>query len=189
MRILDQFWSSQAQVTKNHAQNGEWKYFRRQMEGKWTQPVLRTMLLLAAMVSCKIGLSAYAWADEHFCPVVVDFRGTNVLALASKHAFQCDAAKTLHLWSVGRHMTLNYAIDSHLQTYNIVDDDRGSFGTDLLLVHPQTRASVGLLPDFLSSFQTPEETSTNLLLLYGDLVRDVGVGHRFVKIDPLEDVT
>lgn len=66
MMILDQFWSSHSDITGNQSQRNEWRYSRHQMRDMWTRPVLETMLLLSALVSCKIAISAYDWADKHF---------------------------------------------------------------------------------------------------------------------------
>lgn len=92
-------------------------------------------------------------------------------------------------------MTPNYALNLEfnaardtIHTYNIVEKDDETFGTDLLLVDPETKTPVGVLPDFLTPFQTEEERRSRLSLLCGSLIKDMGVGELFVKAIPLKDV-
>jgi hypothetical protein len=79
-------------------------------------------------------------------------------------------------------------MDSQLQTHMVINDDNGPIGTDLLLVEPETRAPIGLLPDFLTPFHSLEETNERISFLYGDLVQDAGAGYKFVRVVSLRDI-
>jgi hypothetical protein len=189
MRILDQYWTSTTEITrKQDNYDDRLKYSWYRMNERWVQPLLKKMLLLAAMISCKIGVSAYEWTDKHFCPVIVKFRGTDVLAPVSKHACKSVMESPLKLWSVARHMTPCYATNFDMQRFNIVNEEMGAFGTDLLLVDPKTKTPVGVLPDFVTKFQTPEESRSRIRLLYGDLVQDLGTDISYIKATPPDDV-
>ncbi|KAJ9642873.1 hypothetical protein H2199_004394 [Coniosporium tulheliwenetii] len=117
-KILDHMWCGMEDITHNKAQASDWDCFKREMRGSWSEPLLRTILLLAAMVSCRIGLSAASWMRKRFIPVCVRYKKVIVLGLLAKHARDTNGLGVRRMYSVGQHPKGN------------------SFGKGLVLVDP-----------------------------------------------------
>jgi hypothetical protein len=112
-----------------------------------------TLILLAAMVSCGLGLSAYDWAAKTFVPVIADVgrsprnNGQRVLGLISRHVL--------------RH--------GELQNFDIKVVQRNSgpaLPTGCNLVLYSNRSSIGLLPDFLELLSPDEVLQESLTKLH-----------------------
>ncbi|KAI4941192.1 hypothetical protein J4E91_010882 [Alternaria rosae] len=88
-KILDYMFTAHGVDQMNEAPRARLAYFKRQMQGLWSIPLLRTVLLLAAMVNCRIPLSATAWVNKLFVPVYIR-HNENLLSvgLLAKHARQ-----------------------------------------------------------------------------------------------------
>ena len=143
--ILAYMWMWGAEVVSPHPMTSRWNEFLGEMQGNWPMPLLRTMLLMVAMITCGIPLSAAAWVNQLFVPAFVQYgnseKGFHVLGLLSKHARQDKLTRCSPqlMLSVGQHS------DDYL-------------GCDLFLVDIESEAPVGLLPDFLPvDFRTEED--------------------------------
>jgi hypothetical protein len=160
-------------ISLNPSQAGDWKVFRDDMRGNWIKPLLRMILLQAAMVSCGIGLSATNWMRRRFVPVCVRYNKLPLLGLLAKHALNGSEPKPRRMYSVGQHLSGK------------------SFGKDLVLVDPTTKLPVGVLPDFLPIIRTDEEYIERSQMLYNGLVASVGpqgVGFAHVSLDVVDAV-
>jgi hypothetical protein len=171
MKILDHFWCSEDDIIHDGAQRSDWASYKRQMRGNWSQPLLRTILLLGAMIGCKVGLSAAAWANRLFVPVYVECNDTILLALLAKHARPSDQSATPWLMIVGRHTSGGI-----------------SLGKDLFLVDPETKVPVGLLPDFLPDRRSDEVYSKRVQLLYDSFVQSADPRATEISVPPLRGV-
>ena len=137
-----------------------WKAFRLSVKGEWPEVLLHTMILLSAMIGCEIGMSAVAWVQERFVPVLIAYRKLKVLGLLAKHAI--PSSKRNYLLSVSRHHSNDL---SELQM------------RDLVLVDPETKAAVGIISHFNFSpidmsksadDEVRKRARKRLRLLYGD---------------------
>lgn len=140
-KVLDHMWSGHGD--SNKAQKSDWEHFRREMHAAWPEPLIRALMLLAGLVGCGLGLSAAAWANRYFVPVYVGFGKNVVIGLMARHMRSPpnERKELLHFWSVGRHLP----------------STPGTKGKDILLVNPETRLAVGLLPDFLPNVPVSDE--------------------------------
>jgi len=128
-KILDHMWCSKDPTQINEDQVADWRVFRNTMRAGWCTPLLRTMLLFAAMVVCRIPLSAAAWVNRLFVPIYVQYVDLGVtLGLLTKHARQkeTDRDQPRRLWSIGQHLP----------------GEHGRFGKDHFLVDPSTMVPV-----------------------------------------------
>ncbi|AEO58195.1 hypothetical protein MYCTH_2305390 [Thermothelomyces thermophilus ATCC 42464] len=64
-------WCANDPLQANLAQQSDWRVFKQQMRASWSPPLLRMMLLFAAMITCCIPLSAAGWVNRLFVPVRV----------------------------------------------------------------------------------------------------------------------
>jgi hypothetical protein len=138
-KILDHLWCATDPVHVNPDQKADWNTFKRDMRASWSTPLLRTMLLLAAMVNCRVPLSATAWVNKLFVPVYVQYGESLItIGLLAKHARQSRETRKepLTLLSVGQHL-------DNAGVGNV------AFGKDLFLVDARTKVPVGLLPDIM----------------------------------------
>ena len=123
------------------------------MQHRWPAPLLQMMLLLTAMLGCKLGLSAAPWVQQYFVPVRVQYGRHSILGLLSKHARDSDQTSFQHMFSAGRHPL------------------GGPYsGMDLVLVDPAKRTPVGLLPDFYDDDMTLDQFTERRGILYDWLV-------------------
>jgi hypothetical protein len=168
-KILDEMRCS-LDFNLNQPQQQDWKSFVREMRGKWSSNLVRTMLLLAAMVSCRIGLSAAIWINHHFVPVLVNYPKTDdttILGLLSKHAASQMLTPKDHIMiSAGRH------------------ESRQGLGTDLVMVNPKTGLAVGIIPDFMSIAMPQDERLKRIKTLYGGDVKFVDSEGANVEFGP-----
>jgi len=155
-RILALMWGGLEGVSRNPSQEVDWKSFKGYMRGKWSKPLLRTILLLAAMVGCEIGLSAATWVRKRFVPVLVHYGNHEkglILGLLARHPYEnCNSILTpRQMYSVGRH----------------VNSEHGKgFCQDLVLVDPERKMPVGILPNFLPHVRSNEMFVERVTLLY-----------------------
>ncbi|KAF4625870.1 hypothetical protein G7Y89_g12296 [Cudoniella acicularis] len=145
-KILDHMWCGLEDIMHDKAQASDWKIFRRLMQGKWSMPLLRTMLLLAAMVGCGLGLSAVTWVRKRLVPVLLFFGASQedpVLSLLANHARKSENSMSSRIvYSVGRHLQ---------------GEEGEGFCRDLVLVDPETKLPIGILLDFLPYLRTDEK--------------------------------
>lgn len=135
----------------------DWRHYVRSMKEQWPVQLLQMMLLIAAMVGCRLPLSAASWAKERFTPVLIwlDEHGKRVLGLLSKrrhHALVSQDSleqSPVFLASRGRS-----------------DSNRGK---DIVVLDPETKLPVGLVPDFSHRAMDSEEWKQRMTLLYGRL--------------------
>lgn len=78
-----------------------------------------SLILLTALISCGLGISAFDWAKENLTPLAVEFRGMSLLALAPKIADpDLDCCEESDFWLVevqdGMIMLMGHAEDSKL---------------------------------------------------------------------------
>ena len=162
-KILDHMWCAVDPMTVNQAQTADWNFFKREMDTRWSDPLRRTMLLLAAMVNCRIPLSAAAWVNQRFVPVYCQFGELMVApVLLAKHARQVVALRhqPYRMYSVGQHLA-----DASGSTIGT------PFGNDIFLVERSTKVPVGVLPDFLAKGRTSEEHVRLSSALYSGFCR------------------
>ncbi|KAG7285927.1 hypothetical protein NEMBOFW57_008223, partial [Staphylotrichum longicolle] len=70
-QVLDHMWCAHDPMQINRGQRDDWRAFKRDMRDRWSPPLLRTMLLLAAMIVCRLPLSAASWVNRLFVPIYV----------------------------------------------------------------------------------------------------------------------
>jgi len=163
--VLDHFWCGLDDITLNRPQGSDWMHYKREMRGSWPRPLLQTMALLAALVSCGIGLSAAPWMRKHFVPVCVKFQDQDnfLLGVLARHALGTDLRKVRSMWSVGRH------------------PQGPGVGKDLSLVDQGTKLPVGILPDFLPDMRTDELFATRMKTLYSGLTASMEEDPRQIR--------
>jgi hypothetical protein len=145
-KVLDHMWCA-SYGKLNASQASDWEVFKHKMRPQWSKPLLRTMLLIAGMISCGIGLSAGVWTNKHFVPVYVRLKDAMVIGLLARHARVApdERTKIQYRCCVGRHRP----------------DNRMNAGKDLILADPETGSPIGLIPDFLPDYEY--ESWTNKL--------------------------
>jgi hypothetical protein len=157
MRILSLWYRTMGITEDDAAAKREWNGFLFAYSDSWHTPVRETLVLMAAVISCQIPLSALEWVGSRFIPVLVRFKDrTEVLGLLAKHAsagIQVGEDSEKEVLVAGRHTA------------------RFSRGTDLVLADVQSRLPVGILPDFIHHVrQPPREQWSRLKTLYGPLL-------------------
>ncbi|KAG8529088.1 uncharacterized protein KY384_005723 [Bacidia gigantensis] len=159
-KILDHMWCASDRMTKDPAQESDFKIFVSTPRFKWPKPLLQTMLLLAAMVNCQIGLSAARWVHKRFVPVLIAYgKDTKVLGLLARHARPSKLGEIKEMYSAGHH------------------PQGKSIGKDLVLIDPVVSAGpLGIVPDFLYVDQTSRQFETRMKTLYGGLIKIIGPG-------------
>lgn len=177
-RILDHMWCSKDPMTVDPSQRSDWAGFQHEMRARWTQPLLRTMLLFAAMITCRIPLSAAAWVDRMFVPVYVQYGDDlMVLGLLAKHARSEEGHRDQprRMCSVGQHLPEMTSGVTH----------GTQFGRDHFLVEPTTHLPVGVLPDFLPDERTDQRYAQITSMLYAGLCQVDEENHVKILMAPL----
>ncbi|KAI4611615.1 uncharacterized protein J4E87_010465 [Alternaria ethzedia] len=106
-KILDYTFTTHMVDQMNEAPRAHLASFKRRMQGVWSVPLLRTVLLLAAMVNCRIPLSAAAWVNKLFVPIYIHHSEDLLsVGLLAKHARQPKHQRQdpLYLLCVGQHL-------------------------------------------------------------------------------------
>jgi hypothetical protein len=140
----------------------EWTYLRQKVQASWSLPFLRAVLLLAAMVNCRIPLSAAAWVNKRFVPVYIRHGELLVsVGLLAKHARQPKGQRSQpkSLLCVGQHIPYS---------------GEKPFGTDLFLVDAKTKVPVGIVPDLMPNDRTNEQQAKVTPVLYNGFWEDAG---------------
>jgi hypothetical protein len=106
------------------------------------------IVLLIAMVSCQVPLSAAMWTRQQFIPVRVYYHKFQVIGLLAKHAVGSGISTGQVMISAGRHFKGE------------------SLGKDLAIADPATKMPVGLLPDFVDQKTTGEKFVERISALY-----------------------
>lgn len=157
-RILDHLWCAEDPTQVNEGQKSDWAAFKDEMRCGWTTPLLRTMLLMGAMVICRLPLSAAPWVNRLFVPVYVQYGDSLMtLGLLSRSHRQRGSRRmeTKKMFSVGQHLPSASGATG-----------KRPFGKDHFLVDPSTKVPVGILPDFLPDKRTDEEYAKITSILY-----------------------
>ena len=177
-KILDHLWCATDPVHIDPDQQADWNIFKGDMRASWSTPLLRTMLLLAAMVNCRVPLSAAAWVNKLFVPVYVQYGESLItIGLLAKHARQSKDLKKepLTLLSVGQHL-------DNAGVRNV------AFGKDLFLVNARTKVPVGLLPDIMHEETTDQRHVKMVAATYTGFCQLVQGGKLAVVACPLSAV-
>ncbi|KAH7081916.1 hypothetical protein BKA63DRAFT_222958 [Paraphoma chrysanthemicola] len=156
----------------NERMRGEWPYFLHRYEGCWSSRLLQVMVIHAAMISCQIPLSAYHWLIERFVPVEIRLpSGLDVLGFDSKLAMNFRQPGSKHEVSIAGRQTSLTGI--------------AEIARNIVLVDPESKVPIGLLPDFTYVGQGREEFLKRTKLLYGDrvLVIDGQIVHALTPLD------
>ncbi|KAF2741523.1 hypothetical protein EJ04DRAFT_5846 [Polyplosphaeria fusca] len=152
----------------------------------WTEPLLRTLLLQAAMVICRVPLSATSWVNRFFVPVRVDFGELKLLGLRARHASKSLQHDTL---CVGQHLPTkpeenrlhsSFELPSRHPIPTLDSGKRNkSIGADLVLVNNESLVPTGLLPDFCQPLMSDEDVFDRMRKLYSS------ANFQGVRISPL----
>ncbi|CAN9224465.1 unnamed protein product [Alternaria alternata] len=165
-KILDNMWCAHDPHYISASQKADWATFKQQMQGSWSKPLLRTVLLLAAMVNCRVPLSAAAWVNKLFVPVYIH-HGKFLLSvgLLAKHARQPKHQRQQpdSLLCVGQHLP------SSDQT-----SDQTAFGKDLYLVDAKSKVPVSLVPDLMPDDPTDEKFAKVSCVMYNGFCKYMG---------------
>ncbi|KAI4642646.1 uncharacterized protein J4E78_010119 [Alternaria triticimaculans] len=174
-KILARIWHARVRHSNRGAQDKVWGAFKQGMQGLWSLPLLRSIILLAGMVNCRIPLSAIAWINKLFVPVYIR-HSEELLSVGflAKHARQPKQQRThpLYLLCVGQHLPL--------------PGEKG-FGQDLFLVDPGTKVPVGLVPDVMPDQCTLETFVRTARSLYNGNYTDLGENKMFITPRLLSD--
>ncbi|OWY48660.1 hypothetical protein AALT_g8032 [Alternaria alternata] len=177
-KILDNMWCAHEPHHIDAAQKGDWASFKRQMQGLWSKPLLRTVFLLAAMVNCRVPLSAAAWVNKLFVPVYIR-HGKFLLSagLLAKHARQPKRQRQQpsSLLCVGQHLPSPSA-------------DRTAFGKNLYLVDAKSKVPVGLVPDLMPDDRTDERFAKVSCIMYNGFCKYMGNNQVAFAAYPLSSI-
>ena len=138
------------------------------------------MLLFAAMVNCRIPLSAAGWVNRLFVPVYVGYSKELItVGLLARHARQpkVDRDQGRRMYSIGQHLPSAATRGTH-------------FGKDHFLVDPNTKIPVGILPDFLPDERTNEQYIKATTALYDgfcEIWEDSEVGIMMAPLSALKE--
>jgi hypothetical protein len=179
-KVLDHMWCAKDPMQENPGQQSDWESFKKLMRDSWSMPLLRTMLLLAAMINCRVPLSAAAWVNKLFVPVYIH-HGTHLMTygLLAKHARQLPAERQRPrpLLCVGQHFPSSTP-----------SGDNMSFGKDLFLVDPASKVPVGLVSDLMPDERTDEMYAKVTCVLYNGFCEYLGNNQVKVAGCPLRNL-
>jgi hypothetical protein len=139
-----------------------WEDIKEQIQGPSSIPLLYAMLLLTAMINCRVPLSAAAWVNKLFAPVQIHYGDTFVaIGLLAKHARQPkdQRQQPISLLCVGQHLA---------------NPGEEAICKDLVLVGAKSKVPVGLVPDFGSNLISDEEYAKFIPILYNGSCEDLG---------------
>ncbi|KAK9413435.1 putative Heterokaryon incompatibility domain-containing protein [Seiridium unicorne] len=102
----------------------------------WSKGLQETIMLLAAMISCQMPMSALGRARERFVPVIAPHEHDVFLCLLSKHAAGSDISSGQGMYIVSLHAS------------------RQAHGQDLVLTDVDNIVPTGLVSDFLNTDRT-----------------------------------
>jgi hypothetical protein len=181
-RILDHMWCAYNPKVVDPGQKDDWRAFKREMSGLWPVPLLRTMLLFAAMIVCRIPLSAAGWVNRLFVPVYVRYGKDQGLIVApgllARTARQEESVRgqPRPMLSISQH-PLGPPTPANRPV-----------GKDNFLVDPWRRVPVGILPDFLADTMTNEEHVRAVTAMYAGMCKVVGLNQIAIGTVPLSGV-
>lgn len=72
---------------------GDWNYYRLWLTARCSRTYCETLLRLAALLGCGLGVSAVAWSRDYLLPVVATIQGHRMLALVSKRYWDLKPEK------------------------------------------------------------------------------------------------
>jgi len=174
MRILCLMFGALDSYQINQSMRIEWPAFLIDYKGCWSSTLQQVMVIHAAMISCQIPLSAYRWVRERFLPVQIRLpHGLVVLGLLSTLAMNSNQRGLEHtVFVTGRHTSLE------------------KMARDIVLVNPDSKVPIGLLPDFTHFRQAPKEILERTKLLYGDRIFEKGeeIAYSLIPLDGIRTV-
>ena len=159
-KCLSLMFGSTPRSAKTQRAKDEWTMYVQSRDGDWPIQLRRMMLLMAAMVGCKVPLSAAWWVRQRFLPVLIrlDEHGEKYLGLLSKR----HSTTLLSEKSKGSQPSFHVFVASR----GYSDSNRGK---DLVILHPVSKTPVGLVPDFSHDQMAKEEWRERMIQLYGRL--------------------
>jgi hypothetical protein len=89
-KTLDILWVPIDPYVKDPAMESSGNYHKLRLLKYCHPKVMELLILLTAMVSCQVPLSAAIWAQRHFLPVRVYFKKYHILGLLAKHAWRSN---------------------------------------------------------------------------------------------------
>ena len=166
--ILDSAFCAAYNVRLDSNQKHNFEEVLDEMKWKCSKPLLQTLVLLVAMVNCRIGLSAARWVRKYFVPAVIQYdENSQFIGLLAKHSCPSENFIAKEMMSVGRHM------------------EGPSAGKDMVLVDfAMPSAPVGLIPDFVYGEYEEENFNSWMQMLYrsvGKVVAPRKLEYRFIS--------
>jgi hypothetical protein len=179
MKCLSLMFGSTSMSGKSRRAEGDWRDYVQTRNGKWPIQLRRMMLLMAAMVGCRLPLSAVRWAKQKFSPTLICLgHGNNCLGLLSS---RCHGALMSQASQVSQQR-----VDVFLVSRGYSNQNRGK---DIAILDPVSKIPVGLVPDFSYTGMTSEQWLYRMTLLYGRLcASDCDCGNAHFGFLPLENL-
>jgi hypothetical protein len=177
-KILDHMWCAKDTTQNNISQQSDWESFKQLMQDSWTIPLLRTMVLLAAMINCRIPLSAAAWINKLFVPVYIQHGEWLVsFGLLAKHAQRSgiERRQPSPLLCVGQHLPSPTTGGT-------------PFEKDLFLVDATSKVPVGLVPDLMPDKRTDELYAKSTCIVYNGFCEYMGNNQVKIAACPLKSL-
>ncbi|KAK4628523.1 uncharacterized protein CLAFUR5_04599 [Fulvia fulva] len=189
-KVLDLLLGAVDEHQINKPMQGDWALFEQQMLDAWHPQMQQALLLMTAMISCRVPLSAFKWMYKRFWPVTLALLdGTTCIGMVAWRYVFRFATMTSQL-QFGSHTRRGAAVMIAAQHHS----DARLKGKDLALVDPYTKIPIGLLPDFTRHFHDGTSKglhalTTGLTKLYGNLVTHTpDGGFSIIECPPLEKV-
>ncbi len=133
------------------------------------------LLLMAAMIGCRVPLSAYEWTKARFYPVSITFARSKIVngLLSHQHGNSLKAPgrfkyvrKGIPAWPGFRTFQAFWTRANWSMIVERGYKNEGSKGRSLVLVDPWTKVPVGLVPDFNSVVEHDDAFVENIMELY-----------------------
>ncbi|KAF2271150.1 hypothetical protein CC78DRAFT_573527 [Lojkania enalia] len=151
--------------------------------------LLPILLLMTATICCGMPVSATAWLMRFFIPIHVQFGEISHIGLLARHENLQGHPTPRTMLCVGQHLPVAplLAGEGLHETFFPIprrhDPKRNvCFGQELVLIDPEDRAPIGLLPDILHADMDEHELWTNIKILYDEIAEDG------IRIVPLSDL-
>ncbi|EME45985.1 hypothetical protein DOTSEDRAFT_70110 [Dothistroma septosporum NZE10] len=192
-KVLDLLLGAVDEHQVNRPMRSDWDYFSRSMTNAWHPQMQQALFLMAAMISCRVPLSAFKWTYKRFWPVTVALQdGTSCIGMiAWRYVFRLATLilpSTSGLGSDPKGPVVMIAAQHH--------SDARLKGKDLVLVDAYTKIPIGLVPDFTWEVTSHTDTEASrhvmterLTKLYGPLIsHTVDSGVSAIYCAPLDAV-
>jgi hypothetical protein len=89
-KTLDIIWATIDPYIQDAGMQSDGYYIKQKLKRYYHPKLMEFLVLLTAMVSCQVPLSAAIWARKYFIPVRVDYKKFHVIGLLAKHAIASD---------------------------------------------------------------------------------------------------